>query len=340
MDQLITEYQSYQREVRRRSPRTIGNYLPVVREFIGVVAPNGDTDALRRVDKATVREFLRRPTPTGNPAAPPLWNMRLAAVRSLLSYLVETEVLTLNVALKLDRQKVHSHERIPLSFDELLRLVDAAAEHSDPTYLCRNVAILLTLIHTALRVAEVVSLDLRQVDFDHHFLHDVRAKGGKSLAVAINDVVAEAMQNYLADRERLHPAGDELALFVSDRGTRLSIRSVQELVKRFGKLANISVPVTPHVLRHSSATRLAELGTPLRVVQEICGHASVVTTERYVHVNGNERRRAIDALAATWKQRCGAREQPKLGPTTASCGAADSAYSTQRAQNCCHPRLD
>lgn len=313
MSNIINEYESFQREVRRRSPRTLRNYMPVVREFVGVVTPNGIATAFQQLGKADLREFLLRPGPRGNPATPPLWNLRLAAVRSFLGYLFENEQVPSNVALKIDRQKVHSKERIPLSFDELLRLADAVAAHSEPAYRLRNVAIVLTLIHTALRVAEVVSLDLRQVDFEHYALHDVRAKGGKWLAVALNDVVVEALETYLADRQNLHPASGESALFLSDRGTRLSIRAVQELVKRFGELAHICTPVSPHVLRHSSATRLAELGTPLRVVQEICGHASVTTTERYVHVNSGERRRAIDALAARWKQHGDARAGPEIG---------------------------
>lgn len=310
MFNVINEYESYQRDVLRRSPRTIGNYMPVVHEFVGVVTPTGAAGEFTQVDKAAVREFLRRPRPSGLPPTAALWNMRLAAVRSFLGYLIEMEVVPMNAALKLDRQKVHSKERIPLSFVELVNLVDVVERHSEPVYRARNVALVVMLIHTALRVAEVVSLAVEQVDFDHHLLLDVRAKGGKRLAVVINDVVATALQEYLAVRKRLHPAELERALFVSDRGTRLSIRSVQELVHHFGQLATISTPVTPHVLRHSSATRLAELGTPLRVVQEICGHASVTTTERYVHVAGSERKSAVDKLAAHWRQCAQARAGP------------------------------
>ena len=313
MSNILNEYESYQREVRRRSPRTIGNYMPVLREFVVAIAQSGEAAALQRVDKSEVRAFLLQPGPSGNPPSAPLWNMRLAAIRSLFSYLVEMDVVPVNVALRLDRQKVHSKERIPLQFEELLRLVDTTGAHSEAGYRSRNVAIVLILIHTALRVAEVVSLNAQQVDFDHSLLLDVRAKGGKLLPVAINDVVVEALQQYLSDREQLHPALDEPALFLSDRGTRLSIRTVQEFVSRFGRLANVSTPVTPHVLRHSAATRLAEIGTPLRVVQEICGHASVTTTERYVHVNGTERRRAVDALATHWRKHALARAGPKTG---------------------------
>lgn len=318
MSDILNDYESYQREVRRRSSRTVGNYLPAVREFLGVATPTGDVDALRQVDKAAVLAFLRRPGAAGGSPTPPVWNMRLAAVRSLLGYLVDIEVLQVNVALLLDRQRVHSKERVPLSFEELLRLVEAVADHSEPMYRLRNIAITLTLIHTALRVTEVVSLDLRQADFEHYLLLDVRAKGGKLLSVAINDVVADALQQYLVDRPRMHPRPAEQALFLSDRGRRLSVRTVQELVKRFGELAEIRTPVTPHVLRHSSATRLAELGTPLRVVQEICGHASVTTTERYVHVAGAERRRAIDTLATHWKSQAQARAGPKISGGRAS----------------------
>ncbi len=83
----------------------------------------------------------------------------------------------------------------------------------------------------------------------------------------------------------------------------LGVRAVQELVKRYAKLAGISRRVSPHVLRHSSATQLADMGTPIRVVQEICGHASVTTTQRYVHVNDGQRKQAVDALGEAWKRR-------------------------------------
>ncbi len=303
MSRLIIDFEAYQREVRRHSPRTIRNYMPVVREFFSVHEPCDGTgvDWLGNIDKNAIRAFVRRPGPSGRPPTPALWNLRLSAMRSFFDYLLEIETVSVNVVLRLDRQRVRSKERIPLSFGELVRLVDATRRHSEPVYRARNIAILLTLIHTALRVAEVVSLNVAQVDFEHHALANVRAKGGKSLAVAFSGVVADALRGCLAERSRLEPDAGQDALFVSDRGSRLSVRSVQEMVKRFARLADIQTPVTPHVLRHSAATQLAELGTPLRVIQEICGHASVTTTERYVHVNGAERRRAIDALAARWR---------------------------------------
>jgi site-specific recombinase XerD len=192
-------------------------------------------------------------------------------------------------------------EPVPLSFDEMIRLVEAVEDNCASVYKHRNVAILQILFHCALRVTEVVSLDLSQLDFDNYLFLNVRRKGGKELAAAFNDVVAESIEKYLAVRDEFAPEGGDQALFLSDRKRRLSVRAVQEMVRRYAELAGISRRVSPHLLRHSSATQLVEVGTPLRVVQEICGHASVSTTQRYVHVNNGQRRRAVDALGERWK---------------------------------------
>ena len=166
----------------------------------------------------------------------------------------------------------------------------------------RNVAMTLTLMHSALRVAELVSLDLDQLDLKNYVAYDVRAKGNKTLAVVLNDVVAEALETYCVDRKSLAVAGAH-ALFVSSSGTRISVRTVQQFVRRYGELAGIKRRVTPHLLRHTSATRLAETGAPLRVIQEICGHSSVSTTQRYVHVSKQQRRDAVKALGTEWRGR-------------------------------------
>ena len=217
----------------------------------------------------------------------------------------------MNPALKIERQRVFPKEPVPLSFDEMLRLVEAVEGHCSSVYKHRNVAILQVLFHCALRVAEVVSLDLLQLDFDNYVFLDVRRKGGKILAAAFNDVVAEALENYLKVRGEHLPEEDEPALFLSDRKKRLSTRAVQAMVKKYADLAGISRTVSPHLLRHSSATQLMEVGTPLRVVQEICGHSSVETTQRYVHVNNGQRKRAVNALGQEWREQSQRRRKEK-----------------------------
>jgi integrase/recombinase XerC len=162
------------------------------------------------------------------------------------------------------------------------------------------VAIVQVFLHCSLRVGEIVALDVDHVDLDRHLLIDIRVKGGKRLSVPFNDVVAEALEKYLHARDA---AVGEKALFVSNRKKRMTIRAVQELVKSYGKRAGITRRITPHILRHSSASELAEMGTPLSAIQSHLGHASPLTTARYIHVNGNAVKHAVNELGARWKKR-------------------------------------
>jgi len=316
MEEEIKEFAEYLRQERMRSPRTVARYREVLRDFgqfltglRGVEAASVDT-----VDKDMLSVFLRRKDDREEPSRTS-WNSRLAALRAFYGFRVKRGRLAMNPAMAIDRLKVHSRAPVPLSLDEMLRLVDAVEWNAAEVYRSRNLALVQVLYHCALRIAEVVSLNVDQVDLENRLFLDVRRKGDKHLAAAFNDVVAEALANYLAERPKLLPLGrEEKALFLSDRRRRLSIRTVQEMVGRYSELAGLSRSVSPHLLRHSSATQLVDLGTPIRVVQEICGHASVTTTERYVHVNNGQRRLAVDKLGVEWRRRQQERRRARGGP--------------------------
>lgn len=301
MPETLAAYASYLAEVRMRRPTTIKRYIDVLEDFVAFLVAERKTDqiALDAVDKKQLTAFLRRSARGEKESSRAVWNARLSALRSFYDYLFKQELILVNPAHRLDRFKIHAKEPIPLSLDEYLALVEAMRT-SGEIYRARNVAIVEVMFHCALRVAEVVSLDIMQVDFENRVFLNVRTKGNKRLSVVFNDVVSVAVEAYLKDRKQTN---GEAAVFLSDRGTRLSIRAVQELIKSYAKRARILRTVTPHLLRHSSATQLVELGTSMRVVQEICGHASVTTTERYVHVNGGARRWAIDELGAAVEKR-------------------------------------
>lgn len=316
MEEEIQEFSEYLRQERMRSPRTVARYKEVLRDFARFLAglPDAQAASTDAVGKDTLSVFLRR---TGDQQEPSRtsWNSRLAALRAFYGFRVKKGRLAMNPAMAIERLKVHSREPVPLSLDEMLRLVDAIEWNSADAYRARNLALVQVLYHCALRIAEVVSLNVDQVDLENRLFLDVRRKGDKHLAAAFNDVVAEALAKYLGERSKLLPPGqDETALFLSDRRRRLSIRTVQEMVGRYSELAEISRSVSPHLLRHSSATQLVDLGTPLRVVQEICGHASVTTTERYVHVNNGQRRLAVDKLGVEWRRRQQERRKARGGP--------------------------
>lgn len=316
LDALLGPFETYLRQERMRGAETVKRYVSVLREFCsflrrahadaasdesGSLVQRAHTDAaLSAITHREISAFLRgRATTSGKPS-PTAWNMALSALRALYAYLNHAEVLSMNPTLRIERHKVASREPVPLSLDEFLALVEAA-EASGEACRRRNVAIVQLLFHTALRVAELVSLDVDQVDWHARVLRDVRTKGSKWLSAPFNDMVSQSLEAYLAERAEGRTVS-EGAVFVSNRRKRLSVRSVQEIVKALGKAAGISRAVTPHLLRHSSATELVELGTPIRVVQEVLGHAAVTTTERYVHVKSGGRRAAIDALGARVEQ--------------------------------------
>lgn len=303
MNKLVVAFAAYFREERMRSPRTVEQYIDTLAEFSAfLVTEYGANIALEAVAKPALVTFLRRGCVTDGEPSRSLWNGRLAALRAFYDFLYKTEVIQANPALKIDRMKVNPKEPLPLSLDEFLSLVEAM-EKAPLYYRSRNVALAQVLFHSALRVSEIVSLNLSQVDFDNYVFVNVRTKGGKWLSLPFNDLVAEALERYLKDRECLVPHEHETALFLSDRRQRLSTRAVQELLKSYGRGAGINRTVTPHLLRHSGATELDELGVTLPVIQGILNHAHISTTQRYVHAKGTARRKAIDLLGATVAKR-------------------------------------
>ncbi len=299
MADIIDEFAAYLRDERMRAPRTVARYRDVLTSFTAtVVGAGADIEAL---DKLTLTAFLRERARTARGPSRSTWNTELSALRAFYGFLYAHDRIKANPALRVERQRPLTREAQPLSLDEFLRLVDAMGE-SQPAYRARNTAIALVLFHTAMRVAELVSLDLGQTDLEARVFRDVRVKGQKRHGIAFNDVVCEALEAYLVDRPRYAPES-ESALFVSDRQKRLSVRMVQETIRRAARRAGIQRSVTPHLLRHSSATQLVEMGTPLPVVQEICGHAEITTTRRYVHLADTRRRQAIDDLGTAYKNR-------------------------------------
>ena len=287
---LVQPFEAYLREERMRGKATVKRYVAIVRDFALYLRSAHPELVLAATTHREITLFLRETATKGDAPSPTAWNMSLAALRAFHGYLVRSERLRADPTAWIERHRVASKEPVPLSLEEFLALLEAAEKSSAGL---RNAALVLTLYHTAIRVQELVSLDLIQVDRTSYVFRDVRTKGGKWLSAPFNDMTAAALEAYLATRPEASAAEP---LFLSRRGSRLSVRAVQELLSKLGPAAGIARPVTPHLLRHSSATELAELGTPLRVVQEVCGHASVTTTERYVHVRSGARTLAIQAL--------------------------------------------
>ncbi len=206
---------------------------------------------------------------------------KVAATKSFFNFLVEEGTVKDDPTEALASPRVGRSLPKPLSEDEVERLLDQPAK--EETHEARRDAAMLEVLYaTGIRVSELVSLDLRDVNLDESFVRCL-GKGSRERVVYMYPRAVEALKVYLEQvRPRMGVSKTEEAVFVNRRGTRLTRQWVWAILKEWGKKAEIDPErITPHVLRHSFATHMLRGGAPLRHVQELLGHASITTTQVY-----------------------------------------------------------
>ena len=212
---------------------------------------------------------------------------RMAALRAFMRDLQRRGELRDNPAAVLRLPKVQKPLPRFLSVQAAGEVVESAgASAQDSPLGVRDRAMLELLYGAGIRVSELVGLDLDQVDLDDRMAR-VLGKGSKERVVPFGAPCAAALVSYLARRSELRPrrgALDPRALFLSRLGRRITVRQVQHLVQRYGALGTGRPDLHPHALRHSCATHLLDAGADLRGIQELLGHESLSTTQRYTHV--------------------------------------------------------
>jgi integrase/recombinase XerC len=263
---------------RNASPHTIRAYREDLAQFslylereLGRAARPGDVDHL------LVRGFLAELHQRGLSKASSA--RKLAGLRSFFRYLCREGRLASNPARALATPRLD--KRIPSVLDEA-QAASIVEMPGDGTAALRGRAILELLYATGIRCAEAVALDVHELDLGARMVR-VLGKGRKERVVLFGRRAASALQAWLADRARLQPRGD--ALFLNARGGRLSGRSVRTLVATRVKQVALERRCSPHTLRHSFATHLLMRGADLRAIQELLGHSSLSTTQRYTHVD-------------------------------------------------------
>jgi integrase/recombinase XerC len=298
MDQAIADFATHLRD-RNRSPLTGAHYTDLLRRFtrFALAELHQDTVAPSQIDKALVVLFVREGGVTGAQASAATRNSRLAAIRAFCRFLVAEERIARDPTTGIHSATLPERAPTFLTAEEFATLRRAVEENAAEFYLRRDLAILVTLWNSGLRLAELLSLDLAVVDFDAEVFRAVRRKGGKVLPVYFNVDVTIALRRWLWQRKEYPNAATNPALFLSDRGRRLSSRAVEDLVAKYAKLAGIDKHVTPHVLRHSTATALIRAGNGIAVVADVLGHASLDTTRHYVHLVGEQIHAAVASLA-------------------------------------------
>jgi integrase/recombinase XerC len=288
---------------RNVSRHTLRAYDSDLSQFIGHASaaagvPRAELEPAA-LDRAAIRAYLATLHAAGQTRASAA--RKLAAIRTFLRYLRREEIIDDDPGAQVSTPKREVRMPAHLSEAEMVRLIESPSG-GDPLGR-RDHAILELFYASGLRLSELAGLDLDDVNLSSRMVR-VLGKGGKQRLVPFNTSAASAVRAYLQDRHRMiagpakagrdktdaspakagrHPRREPL--FVNYRGGRLTVRSIDRLVRRYAAVASSRDGISPHALRHSFATHLLQRGADLRAIQELLGHSRLSTTQRYTHVN-------------------------------------------------------
>jgi len=298
MQQYVDGFLAYLRD-RNFSDNTVTRYereLLAFAVYLATCCTTHVTDP-SGVTKSDVLGFLRHPSASGRPPSSVVWNGRLACLRSFFGHLFREELVVANPAQKVEFARPTPRDPTYLTYQEYRRLLETVSQGARPFYRERDYAIFVTFYHTGLRLSELVSLDVDQIDWTAEVFRRVRRKGGRVRDVQFNVEVTLALGAWANKRALLGVIDSERALFLSDRRKRLRQRSVERLFARYSSMVGLGKKITPHVLRHTTATELLRRGEDIRIVSEVLNHTNLNTTKRYTHLMEGAEKRAVDRLA-------------------------------------------
>jgi integrase/recombinase XerC len=277
MKQEIDRFLRYLAGERNVSPHTLTAYRSDLAQFHDFVAKErGGNNAVAAVDHFFIRRWLALLHKEHKKSS---IGRKLAAVRSFFKYLLRTGIIPKNPAELVSTPKKEKRLPFHLNIDEVTALVEAPR---DPDILSlRDRAIMETLYSCGLRVSELTELNINAVDLEEGLVR-VMGKGGKERIVPVGRYAVAAITAYLAARGAI--SGD-MPLILNARGGRLTRRSVGRIIDKYIVRIAAMKKISPHTLRHSYATHLLEGGADLRAIQELLGHASLSTTQKYTHVS-------------------------------------------------------
>jgi integrase/recombinase XerC len=237
---------------------------------------------------------------------------KMASVRAFFSYMIQLGVLADNPAQGMRLPKVRRKiPRVP-NAETVGELLATLTPHMGEASGARDLAMLEIMYGSGLRVSELVGLDVSDIDMASRRAW-VRGKGKKERVVPLGAEALAALERYLQHRAGWPGAG-QAALFLSSRGGRMGVRRVQELVKRVGRLGAARNDLHPHTLRHACATHMLEGGADLRAIQDLLGHESVATTQRYTHLSVQELAKVYDSAHPLARRKSGDARQLATNP--------------------------
>ncbi|QUO39475.1 site-specific tyrosine recombinase XerD [Dysosmobacter sp. Marseille-Q4140] len=275
---LIAEYGAYLTEEKHASQNTVSSYLRDVSQFSQYLRDYQDSD-LRRAEPEMVQSYMSWMQGRGKSAAS--ITRFLASVKSFYNY------LTANGTVKSNPAKGITANRAERKYPEILTAKEVEMFLEQPQCVdakgFRDHAMLELLYATGIRVSELISLDLDDLNLAAGFLR-CQSKG-KERIIPLYHTAVKAIGDYVRDvRPQLIADSGETALFVNMNGERMSRQGFWKIIKHYQEKAGIQKDITPHTLRHSFAVHLLENGADLRSIQEMLGHADISSTQIYTHV--------------------------------------------------------
>jgi len=273
MKKMIEKFLRHLEIERGMSGHTLRAYRKDLEEF-AAYAPK-DADDIEMID---VRGFVAQQIKNG--LTKTTAGRRLSSVRSFLTYLTREGYLKANPAKLVTTPKAERHLPKFLSVDDVFALI----ERPDTIGFLhvRDKAILELLYSSGLRVSEVCGLTAEDIN-TREGLVKVKGKGRKERIVPLGSKAAEAIRGYMTEKILLKKKSK--TLFLNKSGTPLSERSIRRIVVKYSRLIGVSGQIGPHTIRHTFASHLLQAGADLRVIQELLGHASLSTTQKYTHLD-------------------------------------------------------
>lgn len=281
--EALKTQKGYSEHTVRSYRSDLGQFLRFLKEREGGEESAEEEPTLESIDFLLIREYFGRLFVSAKRTT---IARKVSAVKSFFAFLEKRGLIRDNAAA--DMTAPRQEKTIPnyLPVDEMFRLLERP-DQGRPLGL-RDLAILEVLYSCGLRVSELVGLDIKNIDLDQRLVK-VLGKGKKERIVPVGKEAVKAVRHYLEEtaslRKKAGRGQGADPLFINARGGRLSTRSVANMVKKYSKEGKLMLDISPHALRHTFATHLLDGGADLRSVQELLGHASLSTTQKYTHVS-------------------------------------------------------
>ncbi|MGA3279547.1 MAG: tyrosine recombinase XerC [Smithella sp.] len=296
MGSIIEDFQSYLEVEKNVSAHTCIAYLADIHEFNSFLLDNNfikNQDEIINAEPETIREYLsclyRRKVKKVTV------NRKVSSLRAFFKYVLRTGKISHNPAEMIQTLKTEKHMPAFLSVDEMFELLKTQDDNS--VLSLRNRAMLEVFYSSGLRLGELAGLNLNDLDFNQKLVK-VRGKGRKERIVPVGEPALTAVGEYLKKVVQIRKDADanvfNKPLFVNARGKRITARSIARIVNEVTGKSGIGRKISPHALRHSFATHLLNAGADLRSIQELLGHESLSTTQKYTAVNINRMMEVYD----------------------------------------------